>query len=708
MVRGRITRTCEGIPLSGKLSWRLKRLGYLAQRIRASLALRGWRDTLARMRQEFQPVPERDDTLELLPLDEPFAPFALPSSDAPRVSIVIPMHGKLVYTLACLRSLAKHGAQAAFEVIVVDDASPDDSAATLAQVDGLHLLRNAENLGFVGSCNAGAAASRGEFLLFLNNDTQATPNWLDALLRCFDERADCGIAGSRLVYPDGRLQEAGGLVFADGSCWNVGRFEARDKPAFLYRRETDYVSGASLMIRREVFQRTGGFDTRYAPAYYEDTDLAFTVRKLGLRVYYEPTSTVIHCEGISAGTDLDAGMKRHQRLNQSKFVDKWKSELASQAPLGTPLERAIRWRRRGRVLVVDATTPDPTRDSGSLRLAAILRILGEQGWSVIFCPDDGRASHGEIVALGALGCEVLCDPDDGNLPDWLRRHGRKLHAVMLCRHTVAGQYAALVRRHAPQARLLFDTVDLHFLREQRAAELSGKPAMLRQAESSRRSELALIEQADVSFVVSPHELALLKDLLPKARVELLSNIHEVHGCRRPHAERRDLVFIGGFGHPPNSDAMRWIAGELLPRMRQQMPDLRLHVLGDVPEIARRELATPGLEFHGRVPDLSPWLDGCLASLAPLRFGAGVKGKINMAMSYGVPVIATPIAVEGMQLEHDRDVLVTEDADGFAGAVRSLSMDAALWRRLSAAGLNNVRRHFSPEAAACMLAAVLPG
>ena len=699
-------RASEGVPLSGKLSWRLKRLGYLAQRTRASLALRGWWGTLARMRQEFQSRPERDDTLELLPLDEPFAPFALPTTDTPHVSIVIPVHGKLAYTLACLRSLAKHGAQAGFEVIVVDDASPDDSAATLAKVGGLQLLCNAGNLGFVGSCNAGAAAARGEFLLFLNNDTQITSGWLDALLRCFDERADCGIAGSRLVYPDGRLQEAGGLVFGDGSAWNYGRFEPRNGGAFRYRREADYVSGAALMIRRETFQRIGGFDTLYAPAYYEDADLAFAVRQLGLRVYYEPASTVIHCEGISAGTDTHSGMKRFQRINQAKFVEKWKADLARQPPPGTPLERAIRWRSRGRILVADAMTPDPSRDSGSLRLTAILRILDEQGWSVAFFPDDGRASANEIAALGTLGCEVLCRPETANLPDWLRRHGGELHAVMLCRHTVAGQYAALVRRHAPQARLLFDTVDLHFLREQRAAELADSEAMRQQAESSRRSELKLIEQADTSFVVSPHEQALLKQLVPDARVERLSNIHEVHGCRRPHAERRDLVFIGGHGHPPNSDAMRWIASEILPRIRQSLPDMRLHVLGDVPEAMRQELATPGLEFHGRVPDLSSWLDSCLASLAPLRFGAGVKGKINMAMSYGVPVIATPMAVEGMQLEHGRDVLVAEDAGSFANAVQTLAADAALWQRISEGGLDNVRRHFSRQAAVQTLVAAL--
>lgn len=668
--------------------------------------MRGWRSTLARVAQEFRQRPETDDALQLLPLDEPFAPFALPTSNTPRVSVIVPVHGKLAYTLACLRSIARHGAQATFEVIVVDDASPDNSVATLSQVHGLQLLSNPRNLGFVDSCNAGAAAARGEFLLFLNNDTQVTPHWLDALLRCFSEIANCGIAGSRLVYPDGRLQEAGALVFADGSCWNTGRFEPRDAPAFAYRRETDYVSGASLMIRREVFRRAGGFDTRYAPAYYEDTDLAFSVRKLGLRVYYEPSSTVIHFEGISAGTDLSRGMKRYQRLNQTTFVEKWASELASQPAPGTPLQRAVHWRARGRVLVIDTMTPEPTRDSGSLRLVAMLRLLAEQGWSNIFIPDDGHASRQEMAALGAWGCEVLGKPWLSDPARWLREHGAELHAVFLCRHTVAGQYADLVRRHAPQARLIFDTVDLHFLREQRAAELSGSADMARIADASRRSELGLINKCDVTLVVSPHEQALLAQLLPQARVEILSNIHEVHGCKQPHALRRDLVFIGGYGHPPNSDAIRWIAAEILPRLRASMPELRLHVLGDMPAAVRQELSSAGLELHGRVDDLGPWLDQCLATLAPLRFGAGVKGKINMAMSHGVPVIATTLAVEGMQLSAGLDVLIADDANAFAEAVERLQRDEALWALLSEHGLHNVRQHASAAAAATVLHRVL--
>ena len=688
-------------PLVSRIHWRLKRIRYLWSRFRGSVALRGWRGTITRLGQEFERRPALDDTLPIAPLEIPFEPFQLPTSEQPLVSIVIPVYGKLQYTLSCLRSLSRHPSKASTEVIVVDDASPENSEDVFAQIAGLRWLRNAHNMGFVGTCNAGAHAARGQFLVFLNNDTQVTPDWLDHLLACFSERADCGIAGSRLVYPDGRLQEAGGLVFADGSCWNIGRFEQRDASSWSYRRKVDYVSGAALMIRRAVFQEIGGFDIRYMPAYYEDTDLAFAVRQAGLRVYYEPASTVIHYEGISSGIDLhsDSGVKRHQLINREKFADKWRAQLVQQPPADIGLEKALRWGRRGRVLIVDSTVPDPTRDSGSLRLCSIFKILDEQGWNVCFFPDDHRATATDIKRLGSLGTELLYDPVAAHLPQWLSANGASLHAVMLSRHAVAGQYAALVRKFAPQARLIFDTVDLHYLREERAAALSGSATMARQAQASRRSELALIATCDTTFVVSPHEQALLARELPEAKVELLSNIHDVHGTSTTHAERRDLVFIGGYGHPPNADAMAWIAKEMAPLLAERLPNTRIHILGDVPETARQTLQSTNVEFHGRVPDLTPWLDTCLASLAPLRFGAGVKGKINMAMSCGVPVIATAIAVEGMQLNDGVDVLVAEHAKDYIDAVQRLVQDETLWDTLSINGLENVRRHFSFEAAA---------
>lgn len=693
--------------MSSLLTWRVKRLYYLMQRVAGSVVQRGVQGTAARIAQEFRQRTAQLPVLALEPLEESHAPFALPTHDAPRVSVIIPVHGKLSYTLACLRSIARHGANAPFEVIVVDDASPDATASVLSEIAGLLLLRNASNLGFIGSCNAGAAAARGSHLLFLNNDTQVTDGWLDRLLDCFEEESNCGLAGSRLIYPDGRLQEAGGIVFSNADGWNYGRFESPEDPKFLYRRDTDYVSGASLMIEAELFQRLNGFDARYSPAYYEDTDLAFGVRATGKRVIYQPESVVVHFEGISSGTDLRAGVKQYQLINKTKFAEKWKDALARQPAAGSSIESAIHHDGRPHILIVDALTPDASRDSGSLRMINIMRLLRELGWRVTFVADNYTASDREIVQLGRIGVHALCKPWSPSLARWLAKERDSLQAVLLSRHYVAAPNLGLVRRVAPRAKVIFDTVDLHFLRELRAARHTGNRAMLRRAQLSRRRELALIRACDVTLVVSPVEQALLSKEAPEANVELVSNVHEEFGRRTEFAARRDLVFVGGFAHPPNVDAVQWLVDEIYPLIHGLRPEIGLHLIGDIPAAARPNLTKPGIQIHGKVEDLAPWMDGCRIAVAPLRYGAGVKGKVNMAMSYGLPVVATDIASEGMQLRDGENILLADDAATFASAVLRLYDDELLWRRLSDNGLDNIREHFSFSAARAALRRALP-
>lgn len=680
------------------LSWRYRRLLSLAQRMRMSVALRGWRGTLARVGQSLAPPPVEDDSLQLLPLAAPYAQLALATSGTPVVSIVIPVYGKVEYTLACLRSLSVASPAVPFEVIVVDDASPDNTASVLAEVEGLRLVRNDQNLGFVGSCNAGAATATGSLLVFLNNDTQVTSGAIDALVRAFELHPDTGIAGSQLVYPDGRLQEAGAWVFSDASAWNIGRFASRKDPAYRYSRSVDYVSGASLAIPAALFAAVGGFDLRYTPGYYEDTDLAFAVRAAGYTVRYVPDSIVVHVEGLSSTDAPDSGMKRFQAINRHKFAERWAAALAKQPAPDTPLAAIDQQRQGATVLVVDVTTPDASRDSGSLRLIAMMRILVADGWHVVFAPDDGTATDKDISTLGAYGIEVAVRPHVGSIPAWLAARGAQVSAVILSRHTVAAQYAPFVRKHAPGAAFIFDTVDLHFLREERAATQAGNATLARQAQATRKQELRLIEAADTTFVVSEYERELLTTTLPDARVMRLSNIHDVYGRAAAVDGRRDLLFVGGYGHPPNADAMRWLADEILPAMRRIDPTLRIFVAGDVPDDARAALTRAGLDMLGRVSDLVPLMSRCLASIAPLRFGAGVKGKINMAMSHGLPVIGTPVAVEGMHLADGIDVLVADTPEGLAEAYARLSADPSLWTDLSDRSIAHVARHFSANAA----------
>jgi GT2 family glycosyltransferase len=607
--------------------------------------------------------------------------------------VIIPAHGKLAWTLACLRSIAAHPPAAPIEVIVVDDASTDGSTETLAGVQGLRLLVNQENLGFIGSCNRGAAQAKAPFLLFLNNDTQVTPGWLDTLLEAYGGEIGCGIVGSRLVYPDGRLQEAGGLVYSDAQAWNVGRFDRRDDPRYLYRRDVDYVSGASLLIDKALFEEAGGFDPRYAPAYCEDMDLAFAVRALGRRVIYEPQSLIVHHEGISSGIDPFAGVKQHQRINRETFKTKWTEALEHQPRPGTPVERAVR-REARHILVIDALAPDPTRDAGSVQVVNIMRLLRSMGWRVTFMADNRQATADEIALLGRHGVETLCKPQSPSLATWLKREGDGLDAAMLCRYYVADTNLPLFRRLAPRAKVLFDTEDLHFVREERTARHMGSTSLSRQALASRRRELDLVRQADATLVVSPVEQKLLLEAVPGAKVLLLPNMHEVLGSRRPFAERTGLVFVGGCGHPPNEDAIRWLTSEIWPLLHAKRPELVLHLIGDMPDHLRQQFGGEGIVIHGRVPDLEPWMQGSRVALAPLRIGAGVKGKVNMAMSHGLPVVATSMAAEGMGLQHGLNALLADEPSTFAETVIALYDDPALWQRLSAASAEHVRTHFS--------------
>ncbi len=684
-----------------RLRFRWQRLLSLRHRMSNSLRTRGLRGTLDRVRQELRPAVQT--TPIALPAAIDAASLVLPASETPLVSIVIPVYNHLDATLVCLQSLAQTKNRSTHEIILVDDCSSDDSATVLPGVKGLRYQRNAQNTGFIGACNAGAANARGQFVVFLNNDTAVQDGWLDALIDTFKQHRDVGLVGAKLVYPDGRLQEAGGIVFSDGSGWNYGRFDDPAKPEYNFVREVDYCSGAAIALRTDLFRQFGGFDPYYAPAYYEDTDLAMKVRAAGLRVLYQPASVVVHFEGISSGTDTGSGTKRYQVVNKEKFFERWKEALARHPNPAhtTPADIVLARQHRARkhVLVIDATTPQPDHDSGSLRLCNILRLLCEDGHAVTFFADNRAFVEPYSRQLQQLGVEVLWHPHLSDPVTWFAQNGKRLDLVIVSRHYIASSYADLVRLHAPRATLAFDTVDLHYLREQRAAELAGSAELARTAAETREKELALIHASDVTLVVSPVEKELLAREAPGARVEILSNVHEVFGRRRGFDERSGLMFVGGYQHPPNVDAAIWFAREILPLVRAELPQVQFHLIGSKAPAEVKALGElPGVVFHGFVPEIEPFMDDCRLAVAPLRYGAGVKGKVNMSMSYGQPVVATPIAVEGMFAQAGRDVLVAETPEDFAAHVVRAYQDPELWTQLSDHGLANVARHFSFDSA----------
>jgi len=636
----------------------------------------------------------------------PAAPIEFPRHEQVEVSIVIPVFNQLRFTQSCLASVQEHHDHIRFEVIVVDDCSDDATSTEIGKLPGVVYLRNDTNAGFIASCNHGAGRARGDYLVFLNNDTRVTAGWLSSLLATFARQPGAGLVGSKLVYPDGRLQEAGGIIWRDGSGWNRGKFQDPDKPEYNYLKEVDYCSAACIMLPKELFKSVGGFDPKYAPAYYEDTDLAFKIAQAGYKVLYQPLSRVIHYEGATGGTDISTGTKKYQAVNRQTFVSSWAEVLASK-PQNGDLETYNALPEGGkRILVIDHHLPMPDRDSGSLRMFQLLRVLRELNHSVTFLPDNLAAMPPYADGLRERGIEVIHHPYAKSIREYLQQNGARFDIVLLSRCDFARKHIAEVRRLAPQSRVIFDTVDLHYLRQEREAELVQSPELREQAQEKRALEYELIDEADETWVVSPAERDMLLRDRPHKSIQVISNIVDVPGLALPFAQRQDLLFIGGFQHPPNIDAVLFFTQQVFPLVRAKLPKIRFYIIGDKvpPEVVA--LADEQVVVTGYQPDISSYFNSIRLSVAPLRYGAGVKGKINQSMGFGVPVVATSVAVEGMSLTAEKDVLIADDPLAFAAAVVTLYRSEELWSRLSANGLAKTRELFSVETARRQLARIL--
>ncbi len=618
-----------------------------------------------------------EDGAQFVAWPEPPEPASLSEivfagSAAPLLSVIVDVRADRAGTAAALAALAR--AQAAIELEVMLLVPPGSPLA----ITGARRITADPG---VAGWNRAVGSALAPCVALLDAETRLAPDALPILLETLANTEAALVCGCR-ISRGGTLVDAGGSIAADGSL----QWRGAGKPAGHYQfaslAPVEWCPPHLLVTTKEAWRETGGLDEAYASIVYAMADLSLRLRAKDRGVLCQPAARALSPPRSRTDAEHDNGADRRLLL-QRRSGD---------------IARA-RERARPRALFVDYQTPQPDRDSGSGDIYWFMRIFMRLGYEVTLLPALVLPPAGQYTdELRRLGIVCVSAPEVISPEGFIAGQAARFDIVLLYRAPLAARFIDLVRQKAPRAKVIFDTVDLHFVREEREALLQRSAAGAARARATKQMELSVIRKADCTIVLSDSERALLKSTVPGADIRLIPIVREIPGCEAPFEGRKDVLFLGGYAHQPNVDAITTFAAETWPAVRAKLPGARLIVAGSnpTPEVLRLDDSAAGVEVRGYVPDLHALMREVRLTVAPLRYGAGAKGKVVTSLAHGVPCVATPVAVEGMGLTPGVDVIVAEDPEAFAAGIAAVHEDPVIWERLSTNGVGFAERTFSVQ------------
>ena len=627
----------------------------------------------------------------------------LPRAEQPEVSIVLVLHNQAQLTFGCFSSIAECLGTSALgvEVMVVDNYSTDETNALLQHTRGATVLYNDENVGFLKAVNQAASQAHGRYILLLNNDAQLLPGSLEAAARVLDSSPDVGAVGGRLILPDGTLQEAGSIVWNDGSCLGYGRGDSPTAGPYMFRRNVDYCSGAFLLTRAELFTRLGGFDEAFVPAYYEETDYCMRLWEAGFRVVYEPEAVVLHyefgsAEKVSGALELQ---QAHRAVFAARHAERLRGHFAP-SPSNVLCARTS-GNRYERILMIEDVIPHGWLGAGFPRSARIIRELMGAGALVTFFPMVLQADEWRnIRATVPPEVEVILEYGIGKIERFLEERRGFYGTILVCRPHNMRAFMEVVRRRpdlTEGAALVYDAEAFFAMREILERRLRGEPLEQAKVEAMLAEEASLAGAAQLVLSVSPHECAEFRRL-GVDNVEVLGNLLDPAPGQESFAARRGLLFVGRLNEDgsPNVDGLCWFVRDILPLVQKALDhEVHLTVAGANSAPSLSGLNGTSVTMLGQVKDLLPIYNAARVFIAPTRFAAGIPLKVHEAAAHGIPVVATPLLAEQLGWRDGEELLVAGDAPEFAAQCARLYRDETLWTRLRMNAIDRIREDCSP-------------
>ena len=632
------------------------------------------------------------------------AMLRLPRAAEPDVTILLVLFNQAELTFGCLGSIAEtlSGGDVGVQVVILDNASTDQTVALLNRIEGATVIRSPVNLHFLKGVNQAAHLATGRTLLLLNNDAQLLPDAVASALRTLDSAPDIGAVGGRIILPDGTLQEAGSIIWRNGAAAGYGRGADPNTPDFMFQRDVDFCSGAFLLTPTETWRGMGGFDERYAPAYYEETDYCLRLWESGRRVVFDPDVAIIHYEFGSSASSTEA--LALQSGNHRIFVQHHREWLEGQFSLDPVNVIAARTARssRPRVLVIEDRVPKVELGSGYPRSNLLLHELLRAGADVTLFPTWRHPeTWPEVRRALDKRIEVLIAAEASQIRPYLEARRGHFDAIIVCRPPNMASFEEAVGTDLDligSARVIYDAEALFVTRALQRRSATGDPVADEERHAMVAEEVALTRLAESVISVSPADAETLETYGAKD-VRVLSHALADEPLPGGHAQRDRIVFLGaiGFENAPNADAVRWFAADVLPVLRRSLGEVtRLTVVGMVKAPSVLALDGTALELKGMVDDLRAGLADARIMVVPSRIGAGIPLKALQAAALGIPMVVTPLMAEQLDWKDGQEVLVAEDATGFAAACVRLYSDPVLWEEVRLNALNRVRRDSAPE------------